>query len=126
MDCQVGTVKFIFLVKADPHAFAQDPIDNKTAGQGKHNGEKAPPQLGKETDSPHSPQKLLPENAGRNPPPGADYAMQRPYSQDIVDFKFLLLKMEAVDKDYRGDTANSECPQRVHDVTTGADRNEPG
>ena len=125
VDRKVRSGKFLFLGESDSDRFGKDAINDEAVCQGKDDGGNASQQLGDKGHSAQPAQFLVAENSGSYSTPGADDSMEWPDAQDIVDTEFLLFNVKAVDKDQGSDSPGKKSGAGVHDVTAGADGDEP-
>jgi len=98
VDGKVGAGELFVFAQPDADRLVEDAVDDEAAGQGEEDGRQGACQLGNEADATHPTQGLLAEDAGGDAAPGADYAVQWPDPQHVIDLQHLLLQVEAVDE----------------------------
>ena len=123
---EVGAVEFLLGVEAQADRHLDQAIHHEAAGGGNGDPQRGAGQLRQERHAAQPAQRLAAENAGRQPAPRAAQAVQRPHAQHVVLLPCILRPRKHHHEDHARHCASDQCAERVHQVRTGAHRDQAG
>ncbi len=126
MNRQISPFVLFLFTESNAHELLQCAVDYEATGGGDDYAEQGADQLRHEGDAAHAAEGLQAKDAGGDAAPGTAQAVQRPDTEYVIDLPLVLRQGEGPDEQAAGDEAGDQCAQRVHQIGTGAHRDQTG